>query len=53
VFLFAILGLWFIGDAFNSKLVALAGASIGVVIGMVFTMPLYHRFVPLVKPETR
>ncbi|HEX3098425.1 MAG TPA: hypothetical protein VHQ02_11955, partial [Usitatibacter sp.] len=53
VFLFAILGLWFIGDAFNSKLVALAGASIGVVVGMVFTMPLYHRFVPLVRPENR
>jgi uncharacterized protein YqgC (DUF456 family) len=53
VFLFAIAGLWFIGDAFNSKLVALAGAFIGVVIGMVFTMPLYHRFVPLVKPGDR
>jgi len=53
VFLFAIAGLWFIGDAFNSKLIALAGASIGVVIGMVFTMPLYHVYVPLVKPENR
>jgi hypothetical protein len=51
VFLFAIAGLWFIGDAFNSKLIALAGACIGVVAGMIVTMPLYHAFVPLVKPD--
>ena len=51
LFLCAVAGLWFIGDAFNSKLVALAGAFVGVAIGMIFTMPLYHAFVPLVKPE--
>jgi hypothetical protein len=51
LFLCAIAGLWFIGDAFNSKLFALAGACVGVVAGMVFTMPLYHAFVPLVKPD--
>lgn len=53
LFLCAVLGIWFIGDAFNSRLVALAGGCIGVVLGMVFTMPLYHAFVPLVKPERR
>jgi hypothetical protein len=53
VFLFAIAGLWFIGDEFNSKLFALAGAFVGVVIGMMITMPLYHHFVPLVKPTKR
>ena len=50
LFLCALAGLWFIGDAFNSKLIALAGAFVGVAIGMIFTMPLYHAFVPLVKP---
>ncbi|HXS53333.1 MAG TPA: hypothetical protein VN782_12435 [Usitatibacter sp.] len=51
LFLCAVAGLWFIGDAFNSKLIALAGAFAGVAIGMVLTMPLYHAFVPLVKPH--
>jgi uncharacterized protein YqgC (DUF456 family) len=51
VFLFAILGLWFVGDAFNSRSFALAGALCGVVLGMMVTMPLYHYIVPLVKPE--
>jgi len=53
VFVFAIAGLWFIGDAFNSKLFALAGAFVGVVLGMMVTMPLYHYIVPLVKPDKR
>ncbi len=53
LFLCAIAGLWFAGDAFDSKVVALAGGFVGVAIGMVFTMPLYHRFVPLVKPDNR
>jgi hypothetical protein len=53
VFLFAIAGLWFVGDAFGSKLFALAGAFAGVVIGMMITMPLYHHFVPLSKPDDR
>ena len=53
VFLGAIAGLWFVGEAFDSKVLALAGACIGVVAGMVLTMPLYHRFVPLVRPERR
>jgi len=52
LFVCAVAGLWFIGDAFNSKLIALAGAFIGVAVGMVFTMPLYHAIVPLVKPES-
>jgi DNA-directed RNA polymerase subunit RPC12/RpoP len=50
VFAGALVGLWFLGDAFNSKVVALAGGFIGLAVGMVLTMPLYHRFVPLVKP---
>lgn len=53
VFLLALAGLWFIGDEFNSKLFALAGAFVGVVGGMMITMPLYHHFVPLVKPPRR
>jgi len=52
LFLCAVAGLWFIGDAFNSKLIALAGAFVGVAVGMVLTMPLYHAIVPLVKPES-
>ena len=51
VFLLAIVGLYFVGDAFNSKVFALAGAFCGVVLGMMVTMPLYHYVVPLVKPE--
>jgi hypothetical protein len=53
VFIFAIGGLWLVGDAFNSKIFALAGAFSGVVLGMMVTMPLYHYIVPLVKPERR
>jgi uncharacterized protein YqgC (DUF456 family) len=51
VFVLAIAGLWFVGDAFNSKVFALAGAFCGVVLGMMVTMPLYHFIVPLIKPE--
>lgn len=51
VFLLALAGLWFVGDAFNSKVFAIAGAFCGVVIGMMITMPLYHYMVPLVKPD--
>lgn len=51
VFVGAVAGLWFVGDAFDSKLFAIAGACVGVVIGMVLTMPLYHFAVPLIKPE--
>ena len=51
VFVFALVGLYFVGDAFNSKVFALAGAFCGVVLGMMVTMPLYHYVVPLVKPE--
>jgi len=53
VFLLALAGLWFVGDAFNSKLHALGGLLAGVVLGMMLTMPLYHFIVPLVKPERR
>jgi uncharacterized protein YqgC (DUF456 family) len=49
----AIAGLWIVGDAFNSKTFALAGAFCGVVLGMMVTMPLYHYTVPLVKPDKR
>ena len=49
----AIAGLWFVGDAFNSKVFALAGAFCGAVLGMMVTMPLYHHIVPLVKPDKR
>lgn len=49
----AIAGLWFVGDAFDSKIFALAGAFCGVVLGMMVTMPLYHYIVPLVKPVKR
>jgi uncharacterized protein YqgC (DUF456 family) len=53
VFLFALLGLWFVGDAFNSRTFALAGALCGVALGMMVTLPLYHYIVPLVKPDRR
>ena len=53
VFLFAIAGLYFVGDAFNSKVFAVAGGVFGVVLGMMVTMPLYHHFVPLVRPGSR
>jgi hypothetical protein len=53
VFLLALAGLWFVGDAFNSKVHALGGLVAGVVLGMMITMPLYHFIVPLVKPERR
>ena len=53
VFVLALAGLWFIGDTFNSKIFAIAGAFCGVVLGMMVTMPLYHYIVPLVKPEKR
>ena len=51
IFLFALAGLWLVGDASGSKVLALAGAFCGVVLGMMVMMPLYHRFVPLVRPE--
>jgi uncharacterized protein YqgC (DUF456 family) len=51
IFLFALAGLWLVGDASGSKIFALAGATCGVVLGMMVMMPLYHRFVPLVRPE--
>ncbi len=38
VFLCAVAGLYFVGDAS---------------VGMMLMMPIYHRFVPLVKPENR
>ena len=50
MFVFAVLGLYFVGDAFDSKLYAVGGAIAGVVLGMLFTIPLYHFIVPLVKP---
>ena len=53
MFLLALAGLWFVGDAFNSKVHALGGLLAGVVLGMMITMPLYHFIVPLVKPERR
>jgi len=51
VFVFAVAGLYFVGEVFNSRLFAIAGLFAGVVIGMIITMPLYHRYVPLVRPE--
>ena len=51
VFVFAVVGMYLVGDASGSKLWALAGALAGVILGMLITMPLYHRFVPLVKPR--
>jgi uncharacterized protein YqgC (DUF456 family) len=51
--LLVVAGLWFIGDAFNSKVFALAGAFGGFVLGMMIMMPLYHFIVPLVKPDRR
>lgn len=53
IFACAIAGLWLVGDAFDSKLLGLAGAFTGVAIGMIVTMPLYHHFVPLTKPSKR
>ncbi len=53
VFLCALAGLYFVGDASGSKIIALAGGFCGVVLGMMLMMPIYHRFVPLVKPENR
>ena len=53
LFVLALAGLWFVGDTFNSKIFAIAGAFCGVVLGMMVTMPLYHYIVPLVKPERR
>jgi hypothetical protein len=50
VFLCAVVGLYAFGAVYESKLLALAGGFIGVAIGMVLTAPLYHRFVPLVRP---
>ena len=50
VLLLALAGLWFVGDAFNSKLHGVAGAFCGVILGMMVTMPLYHYIVPLVRP---
>ncbi len=49
LFLCALAGLWLLGNAFDSKLFALAGGFLGVAVGMVFTMPLYHQFVPLIR----
>jgi positive regulator of sigma E activity len=49
LFLMVLAGLWFIGDAFNSKVFAIAGAFCGLVVGMIFMMPIYHYLVPLVK----
>jgi hypothetical protein len=46
----AVLGMYFVGDAFDSKLYAVGGALAGAILGMLFTIPLYHFFVPLVKP---
>jgi len=45
--------MWIIGDTFNSKIFALAGAFCGVVLGMMVTMPLYHYIVPLCKPDRK
>ena len=53
MFVFAACGLWFVGDAFNSRIFAIAGAFCGVVLGMMAMMPLYHYIVPLVKPDRR
>jgi uncharacterized protein YqgC (DUF456 family) len=53
VFLLALAGLWFVGDAFNSKLHGVAGALAGVILGTMITMPLYHFIVPLVKLRGR
>jgi uncharacterized protein YqgC (DUF456 family) len=51
VFLFAVAGMHLAGDASGSKILALAGALSGAILGMLVTMPLYHRFVPLVRPR--
>ncbi len=51
IFLFAVAGLWLVGDASGSKIFGLAGATCGVILGMMVMMPLYHRFVPLVRPD--
>ena len=51
IFLLGLAGLWFVGDAFNSKLFALVGALAGGAIGMLIALPLHHYLVPLVKPE--
>ena len=53
VFVLAIIAMWIIGDTFNSKIFALAGAFCGVVLGMMVTMPLYHYIVPLCKPDRK
>jgi uncharacterized protein YqgC (DUF456 family) len=53
VFVVAIAAMWFVGDCFNSKIFAIAGAFCGVVVGMMITMPLYHYIVPLVKPDRK
>lgn len=53
IFVFGLAGLWFVGDAFNSKLFALVGALGGGAIGMLIAIPLYHYLVPLVKPEKK
>ncbi len=51
VFLGAVIGLYAFGYVFESKILALAGGFVGVAIGMILTAPIYHRFVPLVKPD--
>ena len=51
LFLCTVAGMWFIGEAFDSKLHALAGAMAGLVVGMLIMMPLYHFIVPLIRPE--
>ncbi len=53
VFLCTLAGMWVIGEAFHSKLYALGGGVAGVMIGMLITMPLYHLFVPLIRPTGR
>lgn len=53
MFILAVVSMYFVGDAFDSKLYAIGGAVAGVVLGMLFTIPLYHFIVPLIRPGER
>ena len=50
-FLLAVAGLYSFGAAFDSQVLAILGGSAGALLGSLVTAPLYHLYVPLVRPR--
>ncbi|HXN15447.1 MAG TPA: hypothetical protein VN878_03665 [Usitatibacter sp.] len=52
ILVLALIGMYAGAGVWESALGSLAGGVLGALLGMLLTVPLYHRYVPLIRPRS-